>query len=308
MKTLISAVISAYNEEINIPSCLESLNWVDEIIVVDNSSFDKTPQIAKKFGAKVFRRPNFKMLNKNKNFGFTKASNQWILNIDADEKVSKGLKQEIKEAINPSFANRQSLVFNGYWIPRKNIIFNKWIRHSLWWPDYQLRLFKRGKGKFAEKHVHEKINIQGKTRKLRYPIIHNNYRSIHQFIYKMNNIYSDNESQILAKKELSWQDALSYPLTDFVKTFISKEGYKDGLHGLVLSILQAFYSFTVFAKAWEKQGFKEMKVKKPLKELNYSLKKFSKESNYWIYQSKIANSKNIFFQYWWRLLRKFLLR
>lgn len=310
MKVKVSAVISAYNEEKNISLCLKSLDWVDEIIMIDNSSFDKTAEIAKNLGAKVFQRPNFKMLNKNKNFGFDKSSNQWILNLDADERISSELKKEIIKTINhqPSTINNQSLVVNGYWVPRKNIIFNKWIKHSLWWPDYQLRLFRKGKGRFPEKHVHEKIEIQGRTEKLHNPIIHNNYRSVSQFIYKMNNIYTENESQILAKEELNWKDALFYPLDDFVKTFISKEGYKDGMHGLILSILQAFYSFVVFAKAWEKQGFKEMKVKQPLKEIDRAVNKFKKDSKYWIYQSKIDKSKTFFVKSWWRLIRKLFLR
>ena len=148
MATL-SVIISAWNEEAKIKRCLASVSWADEIIFVDNSSTDETSRIAKQFTSKVFKRPNNPMLNVNKNFGFSKATSDWILSLDADEEITKELAQEIRSAINAQ--NELS----GYWIPRKTILFGKWIMHGLWWPDKQLRLFKKNKGKFPGIHVYE---------------------------------------------------------------------------------------------------------------------------------------------------------
>jgi glycosyltransferase involved in cell wall biosynthesis len=295
----ISAVISAFNEEENLSDCLSSISWVDEIIVVDNSSTDKTPQIAQKFGAKVFKRPNFSMLNINKNFGFEKAKGKWILNLDADERVSKELKEEIQSLIT----NYPSSI-DGYWIPRKNIIFGKWIKHGLWYPDYQLRLFKRGKGKFPCKHIHEKIQVKGKTSKLKGHIIHYNYTSVSQYLKKIDQIYSSNEAEnfLKAGKKLHWYDALRFPASDFLKNFFALQGYKDGLHGLVACLFQAFYSFVVFAKIWEKQGFWEYQSKNFLKEIEKESDKLKKDWDFWVLKEKRGNYlQRVFFK-----LRRFL--
>ncbi len=248
----ISAVISVYNEEKNIKDCLDSVKWADEIVVVDNSSTDKTATVARRFTSKVFKRPNYKMLNTNKNYGFRKATGEWILNLDGDERVNKKLKEEILQA-----ASSQQPAASGYLIPRKNIVFGKWIQHGIWWPDYQLRLFKKGKGRFACKHVHEKMEVKGEVAGLKSPLVHYNYTSVSQFVRKMNDIYTDNEAENFIKegKKIFWYDAIRMPANDFLANFFARGSYKDGLHGLVLSMLQAFYALLVFCKVWEKQDF-----------------------------------------------------
>ncbi len=237
----VSVVISAFNEEKMLPDCLSSLKDLDpEIIVVNNSSTDNTAQIAKKYTDKVFTHKNDPvMLNISKNFGFTKAAGEWIISLDADERLTPELCKEIKSLVNGHMSN-----VNGYDIPRKNIIFGKWIEHSLWWPDYNLRLFKKGKGKFALKHVHEKLDVVGELGKLENPMIHYNYQTVSQFVNKMNKTYTESEAEnfIASGKQIHWYDAIRWPADDFVKTFFFQKGYKDGLHGLVLSQLQAFYA------------------------------------------------------------------
>lgn len=254
----ISVVISAYNEENLIEDCLKSVkDLADEIIFVDNTSLDKTVDIAKKYTKKIFIRENDPvMLNKNKNFGFTKATGDWILSLDADERLAPELAQEIRSTINDER-------YTAYEIPRKNIIFGKWIKHSIWWPDYNLRLFKRGKGQFPEKHVHEKIEIDGSIGRLENPIIHYNYQTVSQFVNKLNKTYTESETENFIKsgKQIYWYDAIRWPTNDFLKTFFLQKGYKDGLHGLVLSLFQAFYSLVFFAKVWErKENFKDLFV------------------------------------------------
>lgn len=282
----VSVVISAYNEEKKLEDCLKSVEDVaSEIIVIDNTSSDRTNQIAKKYTDKVFIRENNLMLNVNKNFGFTKATGSWILNLDADERVTNKLSEEILNL-------DEKASVNGFLIPRKNILFGKWIRHSIWWPDYQLRLFKKNKGKFEEKHVHELLKLDGEPEKLTFPIEHLNYQTISQFLYKLEHIYTENEVENILKsgKKINWHDAIRMPTKDFMKTYFFQQGYKDGLHGLVLSLLQAFYMEVVFAKVWEKQGFEE---KEPsINEISDEFRALGKELSYWILTEKIKNDKS----------------
>ena len=301
MATL-SVVISAFNEEKNIKDCLESVKWAEEIIFVDNTSQDKTVSIAKKYTEKIFIVPNNLMLNINKNFGFEKAGGEWVLSLDADERVIPELAKEILLAIEQS-SNR---AINGYWIPRKNIIFGKWIKNQMWWPDEQLRLFRKGKGRFPENHVHEYVEIAGPAGHLINPILHFNYTSVSQFLYKMDKIYTENEAEVFLKsgKKISWIESIRWPVADFLKTFFAQEGYKDGLHGLVLSLLQAFYAEIVFAKVWEKQGFWEEKEKNFLTEAGQEFKKAGSDFHYWLWESKIKASSNPLMKLFWKLRRR----
>lgn len=283
----ISIVVSAYNEEKNLKNCLDSVHALaNEIIVVDNESLDKTAEIAKQNGAVVFSKPNNLMLNTNKNFGFSKAVSEWILNLDADEEVTPELVQEIKKVI------AEKNLINGYKIPRKNIIFGKWIEHSLWWPDKQLRLFKNGKGKFPEKHVHESLEVEGNVSDLKNPMTHINYTSTSQFINKMDKIYTENEAINILKegKKIKWDDSINWPVSDFLKNYFHLKGYKDGLHGLVVNLLQSFCSEVVFSKIWEKNGFKEENIS--LGQIEKIFCKLKINLDYWIITSKIEESNN----------------
>lgn len=287
-----------YNEEKKLSRCLASVKWADEIIVVDNSSTDTSAAVAKKLGARVYKRPNNPMLNVNKNFGFGKATGDWILNLDADEEIPEDLAAEIKR-VTRSPGNAV-----GYWIPRKNIIFGKWIEHGLWWPDRHLRLFLRGKGKFAEIHVHEYLEVQGPTETLAVPFIHHNYESVTQFIRKMDTIYTENEVKNLlsADYRLAWYDAIRFPVSDFVKIYFAQAGYKDGLHGLVLALLQSFYSFIVFVKLWEKRGFDERPV--TLAAAGGELTRAAGEVRFWSLTSHIRESRNPLERLCLRILKK----
>ena len=294
----ISVVLSVRNEELKIERTLSSLGWADEIIVVDNGSTDKTADIARQYPAKVIRSKNNLMLNVNKNFGFGKAKNDWILSLDGDEVIPPELAQEIKKSVH----NSQVI---GYWIPRKNILFGKWIQHGLWWPDKQLRLFKRGMGEFPCKHVHEYLVVDGPTAELTVPMVHYNYETVSQFIRKMDEIYTENEvaSHMAAGYRIVWQDAIRFPMSDFVKTYFAQGGYKDGLHGLILSMLQAFYSFIVFVKLWEREKFREQEF--PIEVIEKELGRARGEVRYWLLTRKISETHDVIKKIWYRLLRKY---
>lgn len=298
-KQTLAVVISAYNEESVLARCLASVSFADEIIVVDNASSDKTAEIAKKYTDKIYKRENQLMLNINKNYGFSKAISDWILNVDADEEIPPGLAKEILSAI------RSDPTENGFWIKRKNLLFGKWIQHGLWWPDKQLRLFRRQKGKFPCVHIHEYIEVEGRTRELTESYIHHNYESVHQYLTKIDRASS---SEALSLKEMNhqfvWYDAIRFPLSDFLKIYFAQQGFRDGLHGLVLALFQAFYSFAVFAKFWEMQGFPERDITPAAveKELDHR----GREARYWMLTMMIDETKNVFKKIRGKIERKFI--
>ncbi len=284
----LSVVISTYNRQEKLRACLLSIKDIaDEIIVVDNSSQDDTVKTAKEFTPHVYVRQNNPMLNVNKNFGFTKTTKDWILSLDDDEKVTPELAKEIKEKSENSGVT-------GYWIPRKNIIFGKWIEHTGWYPDYQLRLFRNGKGKFPEVHVHEMVEVEGSLENLTNPMEHSNYESIHEFLFKMVMTYAPNEAEVLLKKGyvFDYLDSFRFPAREFLSRFFARQGYKDGLHGLMLSMLMAFYHLVVFGYLWEKQKFPSIDSKKMFSQFSKETKSFKKEMQYWSHTQKIETTKN----------------
>ena len=183
---------------------------------------------------------------------------------------------------------------NGYWIPRKNFTFGKWIEHTGWYPDHQLRLFRKGKGEFLDKHVHEKIKIEGEVGYLKNHILHQNYQTIPQFIHRAIDLYCPSEADYLINKGYVFSafDAIRFPLDEFLSRFFTREGYKDGFHGLMLSLLMAFYRFIVFALIWEKQGFKEVKDDNFLANTTKELKRANKEIMFWTQEEKQKQIKN----------------
>lgn len=294
-------MISAYNEEGKIEKCLSSVKDIaDEIIFVDNSSTDGTVRIARKYTDKVFSRENNPMLNVNKNFGFTKATSDWILSLDADEVVTRELASEIMQL-------SESEAISGYFIPRKNIIFGKWIRHTGWYPDYQLRLFRADSGRFAEKQVHEVISLVGATEHLKNPMEHLNYENITQFLNKMVKTYTVSEAENLISQGYKYNslDLVRMPLSEFLKRYFAESGYKDGMHGLVLSLLQGFYHFVVFLRLWEANNYPDEKDGQVL--LLEGKKMVSHEFKYWVAHTKIENESNILKKHLLKVKRKILL-
>ena len=283
MKNTLSVVISAYNEEAAIGRCLASVPFADEIVVVDNTSTDKTKEISKKYTKHVYSRVNKLMLNENKNFGFFKATGDWILNLDADEEIPSELASEIQTLINSGPSE------DGFWIKRKNYSFGKWIQNGLWWPDRQIRLFRRMKGKFPCEHIHEYIRIDGTIGELVQPYLHHNYETIHQYLTKIDRA-STSEALFLrdAKHVLTWHDAIRFPVSDFLKIYFAQRGWKDGLHGLVLALLQSFYSFCVFAKFWEMEKFPQREIAQEA--IASEFKKNGQDVSYWILTTKMNES------------------
>lgn len=288
MKIPVSVVISAYNVEDKIGDCLKSVEWADEVIVIDNESTDKTGTIAKDYGAVVYKKKNNLMLNVNKNFGFSKAKHEWILSLDSDERVTPELAEEIRQIVE-----QKEHVKNGFSVPRKNIMFGKTIMHTGWYPDYQLRLFKKNYGKFAERHVHEQLTLSGESDFLKYPIIHLHYETIAQFLHKTFTIYAPNEAdeKIRNGYVLKFEDSIRLPFNEFLSRFFAREGYKDGFHGLMLSLFMACYHLVVFALIWEKEKFKESTYPS-ITEFEKEINRNSKDFQFWIVTEKLKQTKN----------------
>lgn len=276
MATL-SVVINAQNVEKNLPRCLASIkNLADEIVVVDQGSTDGTFKIAKKFGAKIYKHDPVAYVELTRNFAISKATGDWILILDPDEEMGSALALEIKKIIKEDKAEY-------FRIPRKNIIFDKWIRHTLWWPDYQTRLFKKGKVSWSEVIHSVPITIdRGADIKPEedLAIIHHNYNTIEEFLEKLNR-YTSVQADILIKDNYIFdlKDLIGKPFKEFITRYFTGEGYKDGVHGLVLSLFQAFSELVVYVKVWQADKFKESDVE--VSSVITEMRAKEKELHYW---------------------------
>ncbi|MEE9193541.1 MAG: glycosyltransferase family 2 protein [Thermodesulfobacteriota bacterium] len=251
----ISAVVITHNEEHNIKDCLQSINWAGEIIVVDSHSKDNTVEISKRFTDKVFLR-EFDNFSAQKNFGLSKASFDWILSIDADERVTDGLKKEIEQTIkNPSTEKK------AFYIKRLNNMYGKFVNYGQ--PDYQLRLFRKTVGRF-EQPVHEEVRFVGEAGYLKRELIHYSMKNLSEHLKKMNQ-YTDFEIKILAEKGVKinycyvpWY-FLMKPFLRFVKSYLFMKGFRDGIYGFVLCVNAMFLEFFKSAKYWERHIVRDVK-------------------------------------------------
>jgi len=244
MKT-ISAVVITNNEERNIGECLLSLKFADEIVVVDSGSADRTLELIRNFTDKIFIRP-LSSFYEAKNFGIEQASGEWILSVDADERVSPELGEEIKRVVESSPEEV------GYFIPRRNFLGNKWLKYGGQYPDFQLRLFRKDKGRFAPVAVHERVEVEGKVGYLQNVLLHYTYRDLSDFLHKIDRYTSLEAQETGGSGKISVFDLFYLPTRKFLSTYVLKRGYKDGILGITACGLTAFYVFVKLAKVWEK--------------------------------------------------------
>jgi glycosyltransferase involved in cell wall biosynthesis len=239
----LSVVIITKNEERNIADCLATVEWADEIIIVDSFSTDRTVEIAKKYTDKIFQR-QFTNYSDQKNFGAAQASNPWILSIDADERVSSELKEEICQVITKGSSD-------GYLIPRLDYMFGKKIKYGGWYPQYHLRLYKKDKGKWV-RAVHEFVTVDGKIEYLKNPLLHFSHLTISNFIQKLDRYTSmEAENLFLQQKKTNIFNIIFLPLIVFIYKYLFCLGFLDGVHGLFLAVSLAYYHFAKHTKLWE---------------------------------------------------------
>ena len=247
-KIAISACIITYNEERNIQRCLESVKWVDEIVVVDSYSTDKTVDIVKKYTTHCIQRSwSGHVAQKNKALEY--ATNEWVLSLDADEWISPELKVEIEETLQ-----KRALSWDGFIMPRSSFYLGRWIQHGGWQPDLKLRLFKKSKGRWGGKNPHDKVILDGKSKRLNNPIYHHNYRDLSHQIKTIES-YSRISSAELFKdgQKFRFSDLLLRPPFRFFRDYFLKQGFRDGLPGLIIAVNTSFYVFIKYAKLWERQ-------------------------------------------------------
>ncbi|MFQ5896200.1 MAG: glycosyltransferase family 2 protein [Nitrospinota bacterium] len=242
----LSVTVVTYNEEARLRRSLESVAWAEELIVVDAQSSDGTVAIAREYTGRVVVRP-WPGYAAQKNFALELATAPWVLSLDADEVVSDALRAEIEDVLarGPDCA--------GYYLPRKNIFLGRWLRHGNHWPDRQLRLFRKGRGRFVDRSVHESVEVEGRTGHLREPLEHRSYDSVGEFFAR------SHRYAILAAEDLHRRGVrpkphhqLLRPLGRFLKSYILQRGFLDGQEGLITAVGYGYYVFMRQAHLWER--------------------------------------------------------
>ncbi|NMB56467.1 glycosyltransferase family 2 protein [Candidatus Beckwithbacteria bacterium] len=258
----LSIALATYNEEENIADCLESVkNLADEIVIVDGLSTDKTVDIARKYEAKVIEVPNDPQFHANKQLAIEKCKGDWILQLDADERVSEELKDEIKTALV-----KENNEFAAYYLPRRNWFLTQFLQKGGVYPDYVIRLFRNGKGNFKHydiidngittSNVHAQISIDGKIGYLTKDLIHYGDKSIDRYFTRFNR-YTSLEAENLHKLgfKANFGQFLNYvfykPVYWFFKRFLRHRGYIDGFTGFTFALFSSLHYPVIYIKLWE---------------------------------------------------------
>ena len=241
----VTATVITCNEAANIKAALESLSWADELIVVDSESTDDTVAIARQFTDRVIVRawPGYVA---QKNFAAEQASHDWIFSLDADERVSPALASEIRDVLKSGGAAV------GYRVPRVTFHLGRWIRSTDWYPDYQLRLYDRRHGRWSGRYVHESVLAAGPVADLRGELLHYAYRDLAHHFQTMDRYTTLAARQMYEDgRRAGWLDLAVHPPAAFLRNYVLRGGFRDGVPGLIVSAMNARYVGLKFAKLWE---------------------------------------------------------
>jgi len=242
----VSAVVIAYNDEPNMRACLDSLSWVDELIVVDSYSSDGTTEISLEYTDKVFQH-EFHGFGRLRNEAIAHASNDWVFSLDTDERATREIQEEIRKIL------REGPNAEAYFVPRRNYFLGRRIKHCGWYPDYrQPQFFHKTYLRYIEDLVHESFELNGKIGYITSHVDQYPFRNIDQYLQKMDR-YSSLRSQVMRKKGTQFRvhQLISHSLFTFFKMYIFRLGILDGMPGLILSGLYTYYTFVKYAKIWE---------------------------------------------------------
>lgn len=242
---MLSVVILTKNEEKNISNCIKSVSWCDEIIVVDDNSTDKTCEIVDKTKSKLIIRPLNNNFSQIRNYGLSRAKGDWVMFIDADERVTPLLQKEIIEKIKQNKNN-----YAGFLLKRNDFLMGKMLKHGETKNIRLLRIAKKDSGEWLGA-VHEEWEIKGKTGELKNPLVHYPHQSIVEFLQEIN-FYSDLRAKELfvQGEKVDWMSIVCYPLGKFIFNYFYKLGFLDGMQGLIFAIIMCFHSFLVRGKLW----------------------------------------------------------
>lgn len=241
----LSAVIITRNEEAMLADCLRSVAFADEIVVVDSLSSDRTVEIARAHGARVLETTDWPGFGPQKNRAIELATGDWILSIDADERVTPELASEIRAAV------RSADAVAGYQLSRLSRYCGRYMRHSGWFPDHIIRLFRRGRARFSDDLVHERVIVDGAVGRLNGLLLHESFGSLEQVLDKVNRYSSLSARQMAAAgKRGSLAAAVLHGLGAFVRTYLLKAGFLDGREGFMLAVSNAEGAYYKYLKLW----------------------------------------------------------
>ena len=239
----ISATIITFNEQTNIARAIESLRCCDEVLVVDSGSSDRTVETAARLGARVVESP-WRGYARQKNFAAEQAAHDWILSIDADEALSEALEAEIWRI------KKHGAEFDAYTMPRMAKYLGRWILHSGWYPDRKVRLYDRRKAQWIGEYVHESVKVEGRAGHLQCNLLHYTFDSLSEHLKSMDRYTTLAAEELVAQgRKINWEDLALGPLGTFVRTYFFRAGFLDGVEGLTIAYMAAFYNFLKFAKA-----------------------------------------------------------
>jgi glycosyltransferase involved in cell wall biosynthesis len=239
----LSVIIITKDEEQNIRDCLESVKWADEIIVLDSGSGDRTIEICREYTKNIFETdwPGFGI---QKNRALLKATSEWVLSIDADERVTEELETEIKDILLNGMKT-------GYEIPRLSNYCGRFMRHGGWWPDRVLRLFKRERGKFTDALIHERLIVDGDLGRLTHHLVHYTFRDLEKVLDTVNRYSTAGALQRFESgKSGGLRKAIAHGLWMFLRTYIIKAGFMDGAEGFMLAVSNAEGAYYKYLKLW----------------------------------------------------------
>lgn len=253
----ISAFLITYNEERNIRACLESISFCDEIVIIDSFSTDRTLEIAQKFGAKVIQRP-WPGYREQKSFGLAATTKEWVLNLDADERVSPELQENILQVLREDYQKKKEASprlgadISGYYINRVVFYLGRWWRRGGWYPEYRLRFFRRNRASWGGVDPHERALVEGETARLDGELQHFTYRNLGEQLTRLHHY-----ATLAANEEFKIGNRATFsklffnPFIRIFKFFFLKGGFREGSAGLIVAIAEGYYTFMKYAKLWE---------------------------------------------------------
>ena len=246
MSGRLTVVTLTLNEERNITECLAKVQWADQRLVVDSGSTDRTVELARAGGAEVMQ-IEWKGYGHARNLALERASGDWVLWLDADERVPEALSGEIRQIL----ATNDTQV-SGYELARRAYFLGKWIRHCGWYPGYIVRLFRKGKAHFTETLVHEALTVDGPVGRMKNDLLHFTDHDLEQYFRKFNSYTSlAARDMAAARRSAGIADLLFRPPFMFLKMYVLRGGFMDGIHGFVLCVVSSAYVFVKYAKLWE---------------------------------------------------------
>jgi glycosyltransferase involved in cell wall biosynthesis len=245
MNAPVSVIITTLNEEKNISGCLDTLKWADEIIIVDSNSEDRTCSIAEEYTSRIFNWQFESNIGKQKQYALSLATHEWVFSLDADERVTDELRDEIRRVVSGSST------CTAYRIRRKSLMYGDWVRYGGLDHDWPIRLFLKKVGSFTPLKAHEGIEIKGAIGELRGEILHLTYPTISDHIRKIDRTTSQ---EIEYKQGFSIPHLFLSPISKFIRMYILQKGYRDGMRGFIWCALSAWYNFLIDLKIWERDA------------------------------------------------------